>query len=110
MLVKDLTHFEEQMRQSRGIKRGEMCKLLGISQAKWRRHIEERDAGDVVDDRTLGLAMAAVWAGMEPFGNMTFTLLAEPREVPATGPTAARVHREVRFITWAKEEPAHEAS
>ena len=99
MQVKDLTHFEEQMRQSRGIKRGEMCRLLGISQPKWRRQIEDRGAEDLVNDRALGLAMAAVWAGLEPFDQVRFTLL-ERRDIPASGPAKARTAHEVRFMTW----------
>lgn len=105
MLVKDLLHFEEQMKQSRGIKRGEMCRLLGISQAKWRRHIEDRQPEDIVEDRTLGLAMAGVWAGLDTFGAVTFTKLAQ-QEIAATGPTAARINHQVHFVTWPKEEAA----
>lgn len=105
MRVKDLTHFEEQMKQSRGIKRGEMCRLLGISQAKWRRHIEDQDAEAEVADRTLGLAMAAVWAGLDTFGAVTFTRL-NSQPIAATGPTAARINHQVHFVTWPKEETA----
>lgn len=100
MQVKHLTHFEEQMRQSRGVKRGEMCKLLGISQAKWRRHIEDQDPEAEVADRTLGLAMCAVWAGLAPYGpETTFTKLAQ-QPIAASGPTAARINHQVHFVTW----------
>lgn len=64
--VADLRSFEGRMRKERGWKRGELCERLGISQARLRRTYGDSDNGEV--SRTLGLAMAALEAGLDPFG------------------------------------------
>lgn len=102
MRVSDLLHFEDQCRQSRGWKRGEMCRMLGISQAKWRRAIEGLDPGTEVEDRTLGLAMSAIWAGLVPYSDMQFTRL-NHQDYEASGKVAARRIHIVHFVTWPEE-------
>lgn len=67
MIVADLIEFESAMKEKRGMNRGQLCRELGISQAKWRRHLEGRLGIEPVQDRTLALAMAAVDANMLPW-------------------------------------------
>lgn len=58
----ELLAFEARMKAERGWKRGQFCHQLGVSQAKWRRHVEATD--EECGDRTLELAVR--WLTAEP--------------------------------------------
>lgn len=62
-----LSAFEQTMKAERGWSRARLCEMLGVSQPTWRKLTESTGP---VSNRMLALAMAAVAANLEPYGDL----------------------------------------
>lgn len=67
MLTADaLVTFEQKMKNERGWSRAALCNNLGVSQPTWRKMLESEPTS--TNNATLALAMAALAANLEPYG------------------------------------------